>query len=414
MNAQVEVNHFSGSILMSQNGTVLVKKRYDPENGAASVQSTRDSRYRLGSIAKQFIAAAILQLQEKGRLQLHDSVCEYLPKCPNGWKEIKILNLLAQTDGIPEVSHSFDPNRTRSTTTTPQLLAYLDGQPLEFKPGTKFRFGNSGYAVLAAIVDEVSGEPYLRYLKNHIFVPLGMPETDYDDAVKILPGIDLAYTGKSNSITPNDLEMAATYSWGRLYSTVDDLYRWDRALYGEELLSKRSKNAMFTPYMDGYGFGWVILKEFDRMVDTQAGGIYLFGSSVRRYPDDNACVIVLSNSDNANAGKISHDLAAILFGRHYESPIEHHPVTLDPTIYDSYVGRYELKPDFVLEVSRETDHLMIQGTGQPKIGILPESETRFFAKGLDAVINFVKSPQGNVTQLVLQEGGRDIPAPRIK
>ena len=401
MNAQVEVNHFRGSILIAQHGNVLVTKRYGPEIGISDGQKTFNSRYRLGSIAKQFVAAAILQLQEKGKLH------EYQ-------EEIKIFNLLVQTDGIPEAGRSLDLTETSSTTTTPELLRYLGGLPLAFKPGERFRYGNSGYAVLGAVIEKVSGEPYLKYLKDHIFIPLGMNETGEDDAPQKVPDIDLARSGKSNSITPNDMELATRYSWGRLYSTVEDLYRWDRALDDEVLLSKKSRNAMFTPYIDGYGFGWVILKEFERTLDTQAGKIYLFESSIRRYANEDVCVIVLSNSDNADAGRISRDLAAILFGKHYELPIEHHVINLNPAIYDSYAGRYELASDFVLVVSREGDRLMIQSSGQPKVEIFPESETRFFAEGLDTVINFVKNPQGNAAQLVLQQGGREIPALRTK
>jgi len=414
MNAQVEVNHFSGSILIAQHGKVLVTKRYGPAIGMPDGQNTRNSKYRLGSIAKQFIAAAILQLQEKGKLQLQDSVCKYIAKCPNGWEQIKIFNLLVQTDGIPEVDRSIDLKQTSSTTTTPELLAHLDGLPLAFKPGERFRYGNSGYAVLGAVIEKVSGEPYLKYLKNHIFIPLEMNETGPNDALQTFRDIDLADSGKYNSITPNDMDLAVPYSWGSIYSTVADLYRWDRALDDEELLSKESRNAMFTPYIDGYGFGWVILKEFERTLDTQAGKIYFFGSSIRRYAGDDVCVIVLSDSGDADAGRISRDLAAILFDKHYELPFEHHAIHLDPTIYSSYAGRYEVTSDIVLVVTREGDRLMIQGSGQAKVEILPESQTRFFAEGLDTVINFVRNPQGNAAQLVLQQSGREISAPRIK
>ncbi len=212
---------------------------------------------------------------------------------------------------------------------------------------------------------------------------------------------------------PNDLDLSAAYSWGGIYSTVDDLYRWDRALNDEELLSNASVNAMFTPYIDGYGFAWVVLKEFDRTLDTTAGGIYLFGTSIRRYAADDACVIVLSDSVNSDAGRISRDLAAILFGKHYELPVEHHAIKLDPTTLNSYVGRYQLSSELVLVVSKDENVLMIQASDQPKIEIRPESETRFFVNGLDIMINFVKGPQGNATKLVLQQGGRDIPAPRM-
>src|ERR1700691_3561922 len=138
MNAQVEVNHFRGSILIAQQGKVLVTKRYGPEIGISDGQKTFNSRYPLGSIAKQFIAAAILQLQEKGKLQLQDSVCKYLAKCPNGWEEIKIFNLLVQSDGIPEVRFPLDPQTVRSLNKTSGLLAYLADRPLEFEPGKRF------------------------------------------------------------------------------------------------------------------------------------------------------------------------------------------------------------------------------------------------------------------------------------
>jgi CubicO group peptidase (beta-lactamase class C family) len=410
MNAQVEVNHFSGSILVGQQGKVMLKRRYGSTTaGSSSARAKMDGRYRVGSIAKQFIAAAILQLQEKDKLQIQDSVCKYIPNCPSGWQDIKIFNLLVQSDGIPEISQSISSETTMSSNTTSGFLGYLEDQPLEFKPGEKFRYGNLGYEVLGAVIEKVSGEPYLEYLKERIFLPLGMRETGYDDAGKMAP-IDL---GKSSSITPSDLESTIPYSWGRLYSTVDDIYRWDRALDGETLLSKNSVNAMFIPYIDGYGFGWAVSMEFERILDTTAGGIYLFESAIRRYAPDDTCVVVLSDSPNSDAGKISRDLAAILFKKHYELPVEHQAVKLNGTIFNSYVGRYELSPGLILVVTKNENGLMIQRTGQPKIELFPESETRFFVKGLDAVINFVTGPQGNAARLVLQQGGREISASRM-
>ncbi len=409
MHAQVEVNHFSGSILVAQHGKVRVKQRYGSVAGLSNAPNAMDGRNRVGSIAKQFIAAAILQLQEKGKLQLQDSACKYIPQCPNGWQEIKIFNLLVQSDGIPDLNPSLESETIKSTKTTSGLLAHLADRPLEFKPGERFKYGNSGYAVLGAVIEGVSSEPYLEYLKNHIFVPLGMRHTGYDDVEKIAP-IDL---GRSSSITPSDLESTIPYSWGRLYSTVDDIYRWDRALNGEELLSKNSVNAMFTPYIDGYGFGWAVLMEFERTLDTTAGGIYLFESAIRRYAPDDVCVVVLSDSVNSDAGRISRDLAAILFGKHYELPVKHQAVNLSPATFDSYVGRYQLSSGLVLVVSKDENGLMIRRSDQPKIEIFPESETRFFVKGFGLMITFVMGPQGSATRLVLQQGGREIPALRI-
>jgi CubicO group peptidase (beta-lactamase class C family) len=413
MKAQVEVNHFRGSILIAQDGRVLASKQYGSPDKVTDGESGSDNRYRIGSIAKQFTAAAILQLQEKGGLNLQDSICKYIAKCPSGWEQVKIFDLLTQTDGIPEVSYSPDSETTR-TIPTPELLADLEARPLEFKPGEKLRYGNSGYGILGAVIEKVSGEPYLRYLKDHIFIPLEMHETGYDGARQMLPDADRGPIGRFDSITPNDLQMAIPYSYGRLYSTVEDLYRWDRALYGEELLSKESRAAMFTPYIDGYGFGWAAFKEFGRRVNTNAGGIDLFESTIRDYPDDRVCVIVLSSLDNADGGRISRDLAAMLFNKEYALAEKRSSVDMNPTLYAAYEGRYQVTPDFILMVRKNVNHLTIQAPGQAKVEIFPMSETRFFAKGLDTVVNFVTNSQRKATELVLQQGGRDIPAPRIQ
>src|ERR1700724_3321775 len=154
MDAQVEVNRFNGSILIAQRGKVLLQKRYGPAAGATEEEKSLNSRYRIGPIANQFIAAAILQPKEKGKLGLQDSVCKHLAKCPNSWDQIKIFNLLAQTDGIPDLDPSLQPKMAKSTTTTSGFLARLADRPLEFRPGEKFRYGNSGYAVLGAVIEE--------------------------------------------------------------------------------------------------------------------------------------------------------------------------------------------------------------------------------------------------------------------
>ena len=382
MNAQANINHFRGSILIAQKGQVLVSGAYGSGNGVPNGQSTRTQRFRLGSMSKQFTAAALLQLQQRGKLQLQDSVCGYIAKCPTSWREIKLFDLLVQTDGIPEVSGSFENREAGSAGAFPELLAHFGERPLEFKPGEKFRYGNAGYVVLGAVIEKVSGETYSAYLKNHIFTPLGMRGTRYDA--------------------------------GRLYSTVDDLYLWDRELYGGKTFSKELADEMLRPYVDGHGFGWEILREFDRIVDTQIGGIHVLPSSMRRYPGDDSCVIVLSNLDDVDAERISHDLAALLFGRHYELPVRHLRIALDPAIYGSYVGRYELAPDSTIVVTREGDRLVIQGIGESAVEILPESETRFFIAGLNSEINFVRGMDGNAVYLILQQGGRDIPVRRIK
>jgi CubicO group peptidase (beta-lactamase class C family) len=415
MQTQVAEYNFSGSILIAQGGEVVVSKGYGLAGARRGVPNTSKTRYRLGSIAGLFTDIAILQLQEKGELRLQDSVCKYIAECPDGWQEVRIFNLLTHTSGISDISSSSAyENSTLGAPTVSELVARIKREPLRFKPGEKLEYSYSESEVLNAVIERISGHPYSRYLKAHIFTVLGMHNTGYDTSLRIQypPG---AKEGRLVSLLePSDLQLSLPYTVGRLYSTVEDLYLWDLALSSEKLLSQESLKQMFKPYRDGYGYGWMVRKELDRKLITQGGGIRMYSTSIRRYPDDVACVVVLSDMETADTGKVSHDLAAILFGKYYELAREHKVVRLDPATYNNYVGQYALAPNFVLTVTREGDRLMIQGTGQAKIEILPESESRFFINGSDAKINFIKIPNGSVTQLVLQQGGSDVSAGRLR
>jgi CubicO group peptidase (beta-lactamase class C family) len=414
MNAQVEVNHFQGSVLIARGGKVVVSTGYGSANDAFGKDRSGHTRYRLGSISKQFTAAAILQLQEQGKLRLQDSVCTYIPNCPVDWHEIQVFNLLVQTDGIPEGGGGIDSEKAKSGGSLPELPARLGEKLLEFSPGQRVKYGDSGYAVLGAVIEKVSGEPYSEYLKNHIFAPLNMHETGFDDAPHASNAGLGANRRASDGTAHIDSSVGFSYMGDRFYSTVEDLYLWDRELYGGKIMSKHSVDEMFKPYFDGYGFAWAIRKEFELVVDTQIARLKVLSSSFRRYASQNSCVIVLSNEDSVDAEKISHDLAAILFGQHYELPVRRHRVTLDPAIYDSYVGQYELAPDSALIVTREGSRLMIQGIGPRAMEIQPESTTRFFATGLGSEINFVTGDDAKTVELILQQGGRDIPVIKVK
>lgn len=315
MNAQMQANLFSGSILIAGSDQILVRKGYGMSNVELDVPNSPETKFRLGPIAQQFTAMAILQLQEKGKLDVQDSICKYIPECPNEWREIKIINLLVHTSGIPGLTDSADYQRTMGLAmTVPELLGRLKNEPLEFKPGDKFHVSDSGYVVLGAMIETVSAESYVKYLQEHIFNPLGMSDTGYDSATGIIPHRASGYRRDGGTLVNSPyLDMPISYSAGGLYSTVEDLYRWDRALDSEKLVSRRSLEQMFTPYRDGSGFGWIILKEFGRKALTRGGRVNGFSASIRRYPDDDACVIVLSNLENSDTERISHALAGILW-----------------------------------------------------------------------------------------------------
>ncbi len=322
MDAQLKTNHFSGAVLIAKNGKVIMATGYGMASVERKAPNAPGTRFRLGPISHQFTAMAILELQNAGKLSVHDSVCKYISGCPKNWQEITIVNLLTHTSGIPDLADQGDS--TASPMTVPELVSCYKDKSLAFKPGTDLKFSSVGYDLLGAVIENVSAQHYQSYLAKHIFKPLGMKDTgNYDRgaAVDSVRALGYRQDGDRNVLANDTCSEISGSCNGGLYSTVADLYRWDRALYSTRLLPQESLSAMFIPYQDGYGFGWRVLREFERKVLTYSGKSNGFASSIRRYPDDDACVIVLSNLESVNAERMTHDLGAILFGMHYELPI---------------------------------------------------------------------------------------------
>ena len=229
-----------------------------------------------------------------------------------------------------------------------------------------------------------------------------------------LPRRAAGYTRRDNVILNSDyIDMGQPYSAGSLYSTVDDLYKWDQALEARKLLSAKSYEKWWTPYKDNYAYGWAI-GAGARQSQSHGGGIPGFSTDIARFPEQKATVVVLANLASAGASRIGRDLAAILFGDPYEIPRERVVAKVDPKIYDAYVGNYQLRPGFVIAVTREGDKLMTQATNQPKFEVFPESETKFFLRVVDAQLTFVKdAATGKVTHIILHQGGGNQRANRI-
>jgi CubicO group peptidase (beta-lactamase class C family) len=197
------------------------------------------------------------------------------------------------------------------------------------------------------------------------------------------------------------------YAAGSLYSTVEDLFAWNEALFSDKLLKLESRQAMMTVEKNNYAYGLTVSQQHNRKNVSHGGGINGFATILARFPEEKVTIVVLRNADygNPSPGKISQDLAAILFGEKYEIPRERVAIKVDPKLFDAYVGQYELGPDRIFIVSREGDRLLAAPAGQPQAELFPESETKFFLKVVDAQITFVKDDKGVVTDLILHQGG---------
>lgn len=534
-----DYKQFNGSVLVAENGKVIYKKGIGMANMEWNIPNTPDTKFRIGSVTKQFTAALILQLVEEGKLKLDGKITDYLPDYrKDTGSKVTIHHLLNHTSGIPSYTNAkFFREDSRNYYSVKDFVKKFASGDLEFEPGTKFVYNNSGYFLLGAIIEEVTGKSYAEVLKERILDPVGMTNTGYDDHTAIIEkrarGYEKTPDGFRNAAY---LDMSLPYAAGSMYSTVEDLHKWDQALYGNKVLSEESKQKMFTPGLEKYGYGFFInetkIGETDKneKVIQHGGGINGFNSLFTRFVDQKNLVVIL---DNISYGRVHDNItrsinnilngedpvmpkksiaetiyktakekggaAAVaeyrklkaedsgkydfsegelntlgyqLLGmdktndaieifklniemfpeafnpydslgeaylkagnkelalKFYKKSVELNPnnlngvqaikriegteVKVDPSIFATYVGDYEIAPNFILTVTKEGDKLMGQATGQGKLELEPVSETQFVVPRVNANVTFEKDSEGKVTGLILDQNGQKINAKKIK
>lgn len=405
----VAAKQFMGSVLVAHDGKVLLSHGYGSANFEWEVPNSPTTKFRLGSITKQFTAACILLLEERGKLKIDDPVKTYMPDAPATWDKITIYHLLTHTSGIPSFTGFPDYRSTEAVATTPeQLVARFRDKPLEFQPGEKWNYSNSGYVLLGYLIEKVSGQSYSEFVQKNIFEPLGMKDSGYDSNSAIIPHRAEGYTPKPKGLEhAGYIDMSIPFSAGALYSTTEDLLRWEQGLFGGKLLSAGSLQKMTTPFKNNYAFGLGVRDDSGHKVIEHGGGIEGFNTQLAYYPEDKLVVAVLGNLNGGAPPAIAAKLASVAHGDKVVLASERKQITLSPKVLAAYVGTYELAPNFQFVVTLDGDHLVTQATGQQKVSIFPESETMFFPKVVDAEIEFIKNDKGDVTGMILHQGGRD-------
>jgi CubicO group peptidase (beta-lactamase class C family) len=310
---------FSGAVLVARGDAVVLAKGYGLADRACGLPNTSQTTFRIGSITKQFTAMAIMQLQEAGALAVDDPITTYLPDFPTPERDgvaITIHHLLSHTSGIPELFRFYSPATQASWPATPHEMVYelTRAHPLDFIPGTAFSYSNTGYLVLGLIVEQAAGQPYSSYLREHIFDPIGMDATGFEAAGDARPDPAAGYlasTGTREVSTQTRLDIAS--SAGGMHSTVEDLYRWDRALANGRLVGRASLERIFTPVREGYGYGWFIGDFAGRPSVGHGGGIDGFVSVIVRFVEDDAVVIVLANQETVRPDAVAEQVAGAMF-----------------------------------------------------------------------------------------------------
>ncbi|MGD1940594.1 MAG: serine hydrolase [Leptolyngbyaceae cyanobacterium] len=426
LQAHYETGRFMGTAIVLQNGAAVFTQSYGMASLGHQVPNTPQTKFRIGSITKQFTAAAILQLQDRGQLDVQAPVSNYLPDYPQG-DLITIHHLLTHTAGIPNLTSFPDyPEWMQQPTTLAELMARFQDLPLEFEPWEQYRYSNSGYVLLTQIIETVSGQAYADYLQEHLFIPLGLENTGYEQPLTVINGLANGYVFTGEDYQQAEyINMAVPAGAGGLYSTVGDLARWNQFLFEGDrpdgILSAAAIAAMTSPQAPigaeapdlFYGYGLIVNERREHRRIGHAGGINGFVSSLGGSPDLETTIAVLSNVANADAPGIAEGLAAILQGEPYELPSQPAAIALEPAVLARAVGTYQVTPEFQISITVEADHLQVQGTGQPAIPIYAVSETEFFARVIEFRLVFNTASDGTVESATLFQNGQELPAPKV-
>lgn len=394
------------AVIVRRGGQTIFRKGYGMADLELEVKVEPDMVFRLGSITKQFTATAILMLAEQGKVSLQDEISKYLPTFPTGDKKVTIEHLLTHTSGIKSYTNMEEWLQMWRKDMTPlEIIELSKGKPFEFNPGERWNYNNSGYVMLGAIIEKISGQTYEEFIQKHIFTPLGMNHSCYGNTERVIPRRVPGYQKNNNGIINAPyLSMTQPYAAGSLLSSVDDLAVWNDAVFSGKLLRKDWLEMAFTPYRlangesTGYGYGWFITNLRGHRCIEHGGGINGFTSYELALPDDHIYVAILTNSaiEDRMPEPRALRIAELVLGL---PPAERKPVTLTTGELDSLVGVYENLGNESRFITRTGEQLFSQRAGGAKYNILPFSPTEFFFADTPTVIRFIKDSQGKIDGL---------------
>jgi CubicO group peptidase (beta-lactamase class C family) len=400
---------FMGSVLVARGSDVVFSKGYGLANIDSKVSNSPTARFRVASITKQFTAASILLLQERGKLSVEDLVKKHLPNAPASWDTMTISHLLTHTAGFTGLQTPANqrgaPIESADGTTVEGFVARLMERPLESKPGETFNYTNSGYFVLGHLIQKISGQRYEQFVQDNIFTPLGMRDTGLDSPPVVERRASLYNASPKGLVIANTVDRILPNTAAGFYSTTEDLLRWQVGLYGGKVLSPASLQRMTTPFKGDYGFGVYIRTVDGRQAMTHGGGAPAF-ANLAYFPDNKVSVVVLGNINIAPAPEIAAFLGALAHGDRVQLASERKAITLAPDVLARYAGVYEVASGQAFIVKVDGAQLSAKPRGGNTLQLLAESETSFFIKGMNLRVEFIRDASGAVTEFVMHQGTR--------
>lgn len=381
-------------VLIAGDGKILLRKGYGMANYEMSVPNSPQTKFHIASLTKTLTAAAIVRLEKQGKLSFDDPLSRFLPDFPNGDK-IKISHLLTYTSGVPDFFElpEYEDIKTKPLTAA-GWIELLKTKPLDFEPGKQNSYSNSGYALLASVIEKASGKSYEDFLREQIFTPLKMENTGIWDDLQVIKNRASGYDpwlGQTGLVNTPYYDKAVLFGSGSLYSNVDDLYSWYKAIHSGTLFQISSLS---------YPYGWGVRKRFGRELIEQDGSDPGFAAHISAFLKDDICIIILGNIRSGALDKIKQDLEAIILKEKYEMPVVRKTVKVDPKIFRDYEGRYEISPKMIVTVMADGKNLYLKGTGGYYLPLEPLTETKYFYRQLYVPIIFDRDKQGKITQIL--------------
>lgn len=388
------------AVLVARDGQVIYRKAFGMADLELNVPMRPEMVFRIGSITKQFTAIAILQLMEQGKLSLQDQITKYIPDYPMHGHSITIEHLLTHTSGIKSYTNvpEFE-SMVRTDMTPEEVIEKIKPLPMEFAPGTKWNYNNSGYFLLGYIIEKVSGLKYAEYLQENFFVPLGMTSTLYGDDTRIVMNRASGYQpGGNGTVNADYMSMTIPYSAGSIMSTVDDLYKWNRALLGLKLVKKETLEKAWTGYRlaDGedthYGYGWFMSEIQGSPTIEHGGGINGYLSASIYLPREDVFVALFSNN-NAKAPEFSAiRLAALAIGK----PVPATEIVISEEALKEYDGIYVNEKGTEMTILLADGKLSIVRPGGSRRKMMPVEKDRFILENSLMFATFSRDDSGKV------------------
>lgn len=434
LSARTRLGRFSGAVLVARGNDVVFQKGY----GFADVEQrqpfTVATPMALASLSKMFTAMAVLKLRDAGKLRLEDSVCAHLSNCPESWKAVTIQELLRHTSGIPDYEDALELGSDKyvqfmqQPNASTKILENAQKLPLDFPPGSKFHYTNTGYVALGYIVEDVSGQPFAQYVTDTLLKPAGMTTSGvfgignshglalpytYGDIgwEKMLSGFPLT-DGTLHRLPI--LPLAPPEGDAGMFSTVQDLLKWNLVMDDGHLVSGAEAAEVFTPGLGGYGYGWFIDTLDGRRRLRHTGSLPGYVSQIVKFPDDKITIAVLCNLDRARMRNIVDDLTAIVFGKPYDQPVEGQVQPLTDGIAAPLLGDYKFQDGSMLTIGRDPKMLSAAAPGKYVAGLIALSSTEFYMPLADGRVMFSGEKGKPAREVNLRYNGQDHIARRVE